>query len=403
MSERLSSAGLLTSSRTHRPLLQSMEVAVESSAHSAISAKRTIVDIETLRAISIIFVLIAHAQFFFPWSTAVFKITSQLNFGIGVDLFLVISGYVISRSFWSDHRRRRSISASIKAFWIRRFFRLWPASALAIAATVVFISLSPNLYSSYGDVQTHVSAAIASLTYWMNLWGYHRMTSGQGVTLLGHFWSLSLEEQFYLLFPLVVLAASTRRSLAFCALITIVTYSFLDRSFHSFWWWVRIDGLAWGIFIFCLHREAVGLKIAKSKAVALGAITFTISLIGMLGSEKLFGSGPLASTIATAGAALLVYVASFDQDCFQLGRRVSAALNYLGSRSYTIYLWHLLIFAIVQRCWVVTFPSLIAEPNYIVGVGMVLSLLPCVLWIEVVYRVIEVRTRNLGKRLALKV
>jgi peptidoglycan/LPS O-acetylase OafA/YrhL len=368
------------------------------------TAKGTIQDIETLRALSIILVLIAHAEFFFPWPDAVFRVTSQFKFGIGVDLFFVISGYVISRSLWRDLQSRESALATLKAFWIRRFFRLWPAAAVVILATVGVIALTPDtsMYSRYGDIQSHFNAAVAALAYWMNLWGYHRVSSGQGVTLLGHFWSLSIEEQFYLLFPLVVLTVRTKRALAICAIAAILGFSFLDRSFLRLWWWIRIDGLAWGVLIFFLQSGGVGIPKRLQGGKIAGLIALAIGVVGMLGSEKLFGNGPLASTVSTAGAALLVYIASLDQNYFQFRNKLSVVLNYLGSRSYTIYLWHLLIYVVVQKAWKVAFPGLMAQPSYSMGVAMALSLVPCIVLIELVFRSVEIPTRDFGKRLSLR-
>src|SRR5262249_2319127 len=103
-------------------------------------------EIEGLRGVSILFVLIAHAHLIAPGSalTSVVRVNAQL--GTGVDLFFCISGYVISRVLIEelDRARLRGAGATwdvLKRFWIKRAFRLLPSAYVTIALTLLFTAL----------------------------------------------------------------------------------------------------------------------------------------------------------------------------------------------------------------------------------------------------------------------
>jgi peptidoglycan/LPS O-acetylase OafA/YrhL len=132
---------------------------------------------------------------------------------LGVSTFFTLSGFLITTLLLREHERSRHID--LRSFWARRWRRLLPAALACIAAVVVAAAAGAYLDAQVDDLRTSIPWAVAYLANW------HQLTVGGGYlaelsapSVLEHFWSLAIEEQFYIAFPLVVwavLAAATRR------------------------------------------------------------------------------------------------------------------------------------------------------------------------------------------------
>ncbi|SDJ55543.1 acyltransferase family protein [Aliiruegeria lutimaris] len=360
---------------------------------------RQVQDIESLRGISIALVMIAHLPFLMPWPQLVFDYTSQLRFGAGVDLFFVVSGYVITMSLFRelDHGRLPA-KTLLYHFWIKRFFRLIPPAVLVIGVTLVVVALvgETSIFSIHGGFSQASWGAFASLTEWMNIWAYIQVVNERPYTLLAHFWSLSLEEQFYLLWPIAVVALRRRNTLLLLSSALLIVYSFSDRDgVTDFAWWFRIDGLCWGTIIYLTADRWKRLEMSRPAAL----IFLASGLVALLGATSLFGSSPFSQSLMTLGAALCVFIAALDRDFLQGRGRVKLVINYLGSRSYTIYLWHILIFSGLQLAWVTFLPDMVATFS-VLSAGLILvSLIPFLSVIELSYSFVERHGRRIGRRL----
>ena len=131
------------------------------------------------------------------------------NFGfagggfLGVSLFFVLSGYLITdilASQWHHHRR-----IDLKDFWIRRFRRLLPAMPLMLFILVVWVTLFDR--SRLATLRSEVLGAVTYISNWQFIFQRQSYFESFGPpSPLGHFWSLAVEEQFYLLWPLIMLA-----------------------------------------------------------------------------------------------------------------------------------------------------------------------------------------------------
>jgi peptidoglycan/LPS O-acetylase OafA/YrhL len=151
--------------------------------------------LDGLRALSITLVILSHllGTDGFPLGPRAFGAAGDLGF-LGVRVFFVISGYLITKLLIAEHAKHGRISLS--GFYIRRAYRILPAAY----AMVLAIALA----SAIGGLPLHEHDILAALTYTTN---FHYERSWE----LGHLWSLSVEEQFYLLWPVLLLIFGVRR------------------------------------------------------------------------------------------------------------------------------------------------------------------------------------------------
>lgn len=141
--------------------------------------------LDGLRAVSILFVIFGHAAGNSAFPQSLRFLMAYANFGVRV--FFVISGFLITSLLLKEQEVRGSIS--LKKFYLRRVFRIFPASYTFLAVVA--------LLAAAGWIQLKHHDMLAAATYWMN---FHSDRSWW----LGHLWSLSVEEQFYLLWPAVL-------------------------------------------------------------------------------------------------------------------------------------------------------------------------------------------------------
>ena len=146
--------------------------------------------LDGIRALSVIAVIIYHAN----------KLWLPGGF-LGVEVFFVISGYLITLLLLAESEQSGSIS--LGQFWMRRFRRLLPALWVMVVGVVVFASLFQR--EMLGTLRGDVVAALLYGFNWFQVWnGTSYFTSFEFVPLR-HLWSLAVEEQFYLVWPLVML------------------------------------------------------------------------------------------------------------------------------------------------------------------------------------------------------
>jgi peptidoglycan/LPS O-acetylase OafA/YrhL len=192
-------------------------------------------DIEGLRAVSVIVVVLYHAG-----------VTSMSGGFVGVDVFFVISGFLITGLLMREHEKRGKLS--IPGFYARRARRILPAGMLVLIATVVAAYHYQNFLTYALTAQDARWAALfAANIHFANV-GTDYQAIGQAPSPLLHYWSLGVEEQFYFVWPTIVLVTGVvlRRFPLRYTVLAVATAG----SVASFIWAVHVNGTnaTWGFF-----------------------------------------------------------------------------------------------------------------------------------------------------------
>jgi peptidoglycan/LPS O-acetylase OafA/YrhL len=287
-----------------------------------------------LRGIAILLVLLCHARL--PGAEAGF---------IGVDVFFVLSGFLITRLLVDESQRTGRIR--LGAFYARRARRILPAAIVVLASTLLAaqLVLSPLDLPRVADDALAASLSLANVRFALDATNYFAPDAASPVL---HYWSLGVEEQFYLLWPvLLLLAARTRRPrLAMTLLIALLLVGSFLLSVAT-----TVSNGPWAYYL--LPTRA--WQLAAGGLLALAAPWFGraprpfSALIGWLGvgllGVGLIVIGPMtaypgiAALLPTLGAAGVI---ASGGRAGSPGRIVLATppLRWLGRISYSLYLWH---------------------------------------------------------------
>ena len=370
-------------------------------------------NIEILRAVAIIFVLIIHLGWALVFPSSTYSIlVAHFDFSVGVDLFFVISGFVITRSlshsFSSSYTYKRYI---VVAFWIKRIFRLVPAAFFWLMIVVVYLFVTGELWNNQHLRLKNlipVLAAVANIFNFYYAYCYANLTEEywRRILFYGHYWSLSLEEQFYIVFP-VVFVFFRKRVLIWLLVALITVQFFWLRPFFSYGWFFRIDAFCWGILLALLPVKSKNIidRFLKNKTTALTA--FFLIILLPFASNQVQGFGNQTKTygvsLVASISAALVFLAVWNEKSFGTWLPYRRLMLYIGSRSYSIYLTHLIVFEIVKHSWFV----MIGNTGFsdvgkkLVNIAVViLAFIIMLIASEMTYRLIELRFRIKGRVLA---
>ena len=299
-----------------------------------------------LRAILVMAVMAHHIEWDLGDTTPIFEAG-----WLPVDGFFVLSGFLIANALLREFDAGGSID--VAAFLARRLARIYPA-LLVVLSAIAAVALAAD-DRPFRDVWPSLASA-ASLGHNFNYRGVSPL-----LTEVGPFWSLSIELQFYIVFPVVALALLTWRAgqrTWTAVLLAVIAVSVawravlgVERFPDSYLWTqVRLDSIAWGVLIALamtwgwLRRwpaAAVRLVAAVSSA---GLCWIYFNLDGF--DARTYDWGIAAAGVASAGlvAALVVLPSS------ALARSLSwRPLVELGKRSYSAYLWHQTVFLVIVR------------------------------------------------------
>lgn len=270
---------------------------------------------------------------------------------IGVDLFFVLSGFLITTILLSEHSLTGRIS--LRNFYIRRALRLLPALFTMVAMSTIFIAIKhPDQLA-----MTASNTQAIALYYWNWVLVIHRGEPGWTYQwFFGHLWSLSVEEQFYIVWPFVVSALLMLRSLAFpVVLISGIAASTIARVLlwdenHLMNLYFRTDLHSDGLLFGALGAWFVATgwqpSTTQSKTISIAGAVSLATFI-MASYFNLFRSGISFNGGWTALNALatLAIVSLVISPLPAMQRILSSwPLIWTGKISYGLYVWHLLVF-----------------------------------------------------------
>ncbi|GAA2472689.1 acyltransferase family protein [Winogradskya humida] len=278
-------------------------------------------DIEGLRAVAVLLVVAYHCDLsFFSGGY------------VGVDVFFVISGFLITGLLLREADRTGRIS--IPRFYARRALRLLPASAVVVVATVIAAALWLPPLRLAGIVSDALHTSVYAMNWRLAAVGTDYLNADAEPSPLQHFWSLAVEEQFYLLWPLLIIAFRAKRARAGVLIaLTVVSLglSLWQTQANAGWAYFGAHTRAWelgvgallAVFAVRLPRWCVP---AGLLAVAASAVIFTAQ-------TPFPGYAALVPVLGTAA----VIAGGTEQPG---GILAHPALQGIGRLSYSWYLWH---------------------------------------------------------------
>ncbi len=292
-----------------------------------------LVALDGLRGIAIVLVMLFHMfHFMFGWC--------------GVDLFFVLSGFLIT-GVLLDNTNSKSY---LKDFWIKRILRIFPLYYLVLAVIII-----PKVFFGINTV------SYTSWTYWFYLHNWQYVANGvfpDGIATLNHFWSLAIEEQFYLFFPLVIkyLPKKTIPIVLIGFILLAIGFRFYYFNNDNIGYYVatfsRMDSIAIGALI------AYGVRYFRPVLEKLTLPTFYASALYLLTvflvtqdphfSNPYFGKFGLTVFALFFGSILIFCISDLQIETFR--RAVEHKyLIYFGKISYGLYVYHWIFYVFIKH------------------------------------------------------
>lgn len=307
-------------------------------------------DIEGLRAVAIILVVCAHAG------------VSLLKGGfVGVDVFFVLSGYLITGLLINEALSTGRIG--LLAFYARRLKRLLPALLFMTIGVILLAALLLAPFEQLPQTETAVYAPVWATNFYFSFSNLDYFGPTSATNLFLHTWSLSVEEQFYLVWPALLMLllgiwGGQKRTLNMrrltIGLVIIVIVGLLISALLSYveplWAFYLMPSRAWQFGLGALAWLASHRRRSASPDKGTPLTVWQAWLLGLLGIALILGTGVLLSpnttypgfwaALPSLGAALVLYVGSFGSVVGVSRLLAIRPMQMIGNVSYAWYLWH---------------------------------------------------------------
>ena len=346
-------------------------------------------------------VLIGHAKgMLIVWTSPGIELFYHYLFGAsGVDLFFAISGFVIARDLYpklSACATRRSFLDISLAFWTRRIWRIFPTAWLWLAVILLAAAFF-NKSGAFRSFDAAWSGTIAAVFQYYNYWF---------LKCFGHFdcganfyyWTLSLEEQFYLLLPIAIFLS--RRWFPYL-LVCLILFQLFFPHRPPIMTVFRTDALLLGVLI-ALWSTRPSYRAFDARFLGKSALLRVLVIIGLLvamATDERINAGRLGAfsfSVISLLCAALVLIGSYDKDYLFVPGPFKRFMMWMGSRSCSVYLLHIPAYYGTQEIWYRIVPSgTVYDSSYFIpfvltGVALVFGMG------ELSYRFVESPSRRKG-------
>lgn len=284
---------------------------------------KNIIGLDIIRGFAIFLVLIWH------WIPENHVINFMHNGKFGVNLFFVLSGYLISKSLYET--QEKSAFLELKTFYIKRFFRIFPI------IYILLIILYVIDYENFRQVQGW---------YWLYLVNVFLELGNNAVPYTIHFWSLAVEEQFYIFWPIIFLLCIKIKKFNYSFFITVFLSSIIFHFIYSYYF--KLPYLSFYIYFYTfsigafIYKNKISLQ--KSTNILLIIFLFSVCLITSYAIRNNFIDQRLThfylDLVFTLLSASILIFCILNESFFTKNKRFYSPIIYLGKISYGVYLFH---------------------------------------------------------------
>lgn len=310
-------------------------------------------DVQGLRAIAVLAVVVNH------------MVGYPVGGFVGVDIFFVISGFVITLGLIREHETTGRLS--FKDFYFRRAARILPAGILAIVVTVTLSYFAFFAERANSIAQDGLWALLFSANWRFALTGTDYWAEDAPISPLQHYWSLGVEEQYYFAWPLVLVlvmglamkvgASKPARRVTLAVVLAVViaasfAWALMETRDNAAWAYFSTPSRTWELGVGALL--AVLNPLFKRMGYVFASIVGWVGIMGIASSITIIAKSfmfpaPWAALPVVSTALVIIAGAGGPVVGFQfLTNRFSA---YIGNASYSLYLWHFPVIILLGAVW----------------------------------------------------
>jgi peptidoglycan/LPS O-acetylase OafA/YrhL len=313
-------------------------------------------EIQALRAVAVLIVVVHHTAGLFFWDPDKWGAIGQ-GMWVGVDLFFCISGYVIAKTLLPRLEEKTGVPfwKEVGAFWLRRLYRISPTVWLWMSIVMLAGPLF-NFLGTKGFSSQNLGEAAAVILHVAN---FHVFTCSQKQNACGDFgifWTLSLEEQFYLALPILALVFRKRLTLFLIALVIIQIG--LDRNeWSSVLTLVRTDAISLGVLLAIFSRTEIYRALEPKFSNSRLRFVIPPALLFALVATTRYDIVTFDTGLAAIVSVVIMWISSYDKGYFFRPSIFRSILVWIGERSFAIYVIHIFAYWFTRVIWQHLAPS----------------------------------------------